>query len=333
MEQTGIHGAGAQEGAIESPQAREAAAIERTVDMLRAYFSKHPAMRCILAVDPSQRDFAEMDGADAMAELPRTFVQIDHEAFPEAHRPYLVEMDLDTREGRALLDASVRLAFEDRRPASMAQGQGQCIGGWLASEATLDEVAAHWSGQALQYDEQGRACALRFYDARALSLIWPILTESQQQALLGPVKVWHALDACAKPHAYSGMGQSRRSLSIQRVQWPDVHRHGLINRALALHALANGRQPEPAEVDAAVAAAARAQQHGLHDREDQLAFIGHALEWHPQFDRHSRVADALQQMQPGDYYTAAIDALQPDAIEEIRRGAWYDTMKASSRIG
>ncbi|KVA24551.1 hypothetical protein WI44_30170 [Burkholderia cepacia] len=301
----------------------EAAAIDTTVSVLHAYFDKQPDMHCLLVVDPAQRDLPSEEGS-VFSELTRTVVTIAHDAYPDEHQPYLVELDLSSPAGTALLKESVRLAFEDRRPASMAQGLGQRIGGWLASSASPDKVAEHWSTQVLQYDERGRLCALRFYDTRALGLIWPVLTERQQQDLLGPAKVWHALDACAKPRAYSRDAESSRAFSLAKAQWPGVHRHGLVNRALALHALAAGRQPVPAEVDAAVAAAARAEQYGLHDRDDLVAFIGHALDWHPWFDRHPEVAKALQQCSSDDFYTAAIGHLQPGEIDEIRRGAWYD---------
>ncbi|MBR8129701.1 DUF4123 domain-containing protein [Burkholderia ambifaria] len=300
----------------------ENAVIDATASVLHAYFDKHPEMRCLLVVDPSQRDLPSDDGS-AFSELKRTIVTIAHDGFPAEQQPYLVELDLRSPAGAMQLKESVRLAFEDRRPVSMAQGLGQRIGGWLASTACADEVAGHWSTQVLQYDERGRLCALRFYDTRALGLIWPLLTEQQQQALLGPVTVWHALDVCAKPRAYGrGVGSSR-ACSLTAAQWQEVHRHGLINRALALHALAANRQPTPAEVDAAVAAAARAEQYGLQDRDDLIAFIGHALDWHPQFDRHPEIEKALKEFSPDDFYTAAIGHLQPDDIDEIRQGAWY----------
>ncbi|WP_175686762.1 DUF4123 domain-containing protein [Burkholderia anthina] len=307
----------------------EAAAIDAMASVLHAYFDKHPEMRCLLVVDPSQRDLPS-DDASVFNDVERTIVTIAHDEYPAEQRPYLVELDVSSPAGAVRLKESVRLAFEDRRPASMAQGLGQRIGGWLASTAGADEVSGHWSTQVLQYDERGRLCALRFYDTRALGLIWPELTEQQQQALLGPVMVWHALDACAKPRAYGRGVDSSRALSLTAAQWPAVRRHGLVNRALALHAQAAGRQPSAAEVAAAVAAAARAEQYGLQDRDDLIAFIGHALDWHPQFDRHPEIAKALRQFSPDDFYTAAVGHLQPDDIDEIRQGAWYEETASSS---
>jgi hypothetical protein len=304
--------------------------VNATLDTLREYFSRNPAMHCFLAIDPAQRDLDGEVGPGSAPALQRAVVEIDHDGFPEAHRPYLIELDLATLEGMALLKESVRLAHEDRCPESMAGGLGQRIGGWLASPASLAEVATHWSAHALQYDDQGRAYALRFYDTRSLSLIWPILSGLQRQALLGPVTVWHALDASARPCTYSQTGESNRALALTAAQWQQIHRHGPINMALGLHAMLTGRQPEPADVETAVAAAERAQRYGLVDRNDQVSFIGHALAWHPQFDLYPKVLNALGHMEPDDFYTAAVSELTQADIADIRSGAWYDRLAPAS---
>ncbi|RQZ10385.1 DUF4123 domain-containing protein [Burkholderia sp. Bp9031] len=299
--------------------------VDSMVSVLRAYFDQQRKSRCCLVVDPSQRALPQSgEGAPSFHDQPSAVVEIAHEAFADDHRPYLIELDLSTSEGVALLIESVRLAFEDRQPDAVAKGLGQRIGGWLASEATLEYIAGHWSNNVLQIDDQGRRCALRFYDARALSLMWPILSDAQKRALLGPVKAWHALDACAKPCVYASETVLRTELDLTDRQWPDIHRHGLINRALALHMLATQRQPRSSEVETAITSATRAEQHGFVDREDKIAFIGHALTWHPYFDRHPSVAHALRQRAPDEFYTAAVGELSEDEIEAIRRGTWYD---------
>jgi hypothetical protein len=304
-------------------QAVEVSSVERTVSVLRAYFSQHPELNCLVVIDPSRLGFPEtLEQTIPVADQPHAIVTIPHEAFPDEHRPYLVELDLSTPNGVEILVESVRLAFEDRGPDSIAQGLGQRVGGWLASNGSVETVAAHWSQQILQMDNRGRQCALRFYDSRALSLLWPMLTPGQRQALLGPVSAWHALDACAKPCIYTNTDTSRTDLTLTDEQWRSVHRHGLINRALGLHMLATERQPDAQEVEAAIASAARAEQYGLNDRDDLVAFIGHALAWHPHFDRYPKVTQALQQREPDDFYTAAVSELSPDEIEDIQRGNW-----------
>lgn len=331
MQQPNHRGGNYAQGAAESTESAEAGAVEAQVKQLRANFAKHPWLRCLLVVDPSKRDLKhDEEQQGSLAKLERAFVPVDHDGFPEAHRPYLVELDLSDRDGIARLTTSVRLAFEDRRPESMAAGLGQRIGGWLATSASAIDVAEHWSRHVLQYDEELRAFVVRFYDSRALSLIWPILLEPQQRALLGPVNHWYALDACSQPCAYTRAVRSQAALSLTSAQWQSIHRHGLINRALALYSMSVGRQPLPAEVEVAQTSAARAERYGLSDDDDQIAFIGHALTWHPQFDQHPKVLEILGARAPKDFYTAVIGDLAAEDVDAIRNGAWYVRPNASA---
>jgi hypothetical protein len=304
----------------------EDARIESLNVTLTGWFSQHRGMRCLLAVDPSQRDLTcdDVDASVSLASLPRTVVVIDHDAFPEAQRPYLLELDLSTPAGIDALAQSVRIAFKDRRPEFMAEGLGQRIGGWLASYASLDEVAAHWSRLVLQRDDRERACVLRFYDSRALALLWTVLTQAQQQAMLGPVRAWHVLDASASPSIHLAPPDAQTNFTLSAAQWQEIHRHGLVNRALALHAQTCGRQPHPGEIETVVAAAVRADRYGLIDRDDRIAFIGHALAWHPHFDLHPKVSHLLSHRNADNFYTAEIGQLSADEINEIRQGSWYE---------
>jgi len=237
---------------------------------------------------------------------------------------------LTEHEGVEALAQSVRFAFEDRRPESMAEGLGQRVGGWLASSASLDEVAAHWSRLVLQRNDTGHACVLRFYDSRALALLWTIMSPMQQQAMLGPVRAWHVLDAGARPIVHLASSEARANFMLSAEQWQEIQRHGHVNRALALHARTCGRQPEPNEIKAAVAAAARAERYGLIDRDDWVAFIGHALSWHPQFDLHPKVLQLLAHRARDDFYTGEIEQLSANEIDEIRQGSWHKRPGASA---
>jgi hypothetical protein len=315
-----------------SPTIDEDAQINSLNAVLTEWFRRHKDMRCFLAVDPSQRDLTseDVDAKTPFASLARADVLIQHDAFPEAHRPYLLELDLSTPEGIEALELSIRVAFEDRRPESMAEGLGQRVGGWLASSASLDEVAAHWSRLVLQRNDSGNACVLRFYDSRALALLWPILSPVQQQTMLGPVRAWHVLDAGARPIVHLVPSDGRANFMLSAEQWQEIQRHGLVNRALALHAQACGRQPEPNEIEVAVAAAARAERHGLIDRNDRLVFIGHALAWHPQFDSHPKVLQLLGRRARDDFYTGEIEQLSANEIDEIRQGSWHQRLGASA---
>ncbi|MEK2603787.1 DUF4123 domain-containing protein [Burkholderia arboris] len=306
--------------------------IREQVGALKGWFNQHPDMRCLLLVDPSQRDPLADDADDnpLFADLPRTDVVIDHEAVSPTHYPYLLELDLKTESGVAALEGSVRLAFEDRRPQSMAEGLGQRIGGWLASSASMREVATHCSRLTLQNDDLGRLCLLRFYDPRSQALLWPMLAAAQQHALLGPVHAWHTLDAGAVSVTRVNTLGRRDDFVLDAAQWQVVHRHGIVNRALALHAYDLDRQPTQPEVDAAVGAALRARRYGLTDEADEVAFVGHALSWHPEFDLHPRVLQILGSRRDGDLYTERIDELTSDEIAEIRQGIWHERLRVSN---
>lgn len=318
--------------AVTSDTMDEDTCVESLNNAVKEWFSRHRDMHCYLAVDPSQRDLTSNDVADSelFTDLPKAVVVVDHEAFPKVNCPYLLALDLSTRAGARALAHSIDIAFEDRRPESMAAGMGQRIGGWLASSVSLDEIAAHWSRLVLQHDDSGRACALRFYDSRSLALLWPVLTPMQRQAMLGPARAWHVLDARARPVVHLASAELRANFNLLAEQWHQIHRHGVINRALALHARTCGRQPEAMEIEAAIAAAMRAEEFGLTDREDQLAFIGHALAWHPRFDLHPTVSQLLSLRPADNFYTSEIGQLTNDQIKEIQRGAWYELLTSST---
>ncbi|MEK6354970.1 MAG: DUF4123 domain-containing protein [Burkholderia cenocepacia] len=305
--------------------------IREQVGALRSWFNQHPDVRCLLLIDPSQRDPLANDAGDkpVFADVPKTDVIIDHDAVSPSHYPYLLELDLKTEVGVAALEESARLAFEDRRPQSMAEGLGQRIGGWLASSASVREVAAHCSRLLLQNDDLGRLCLLRFYDPRSQALLWPLLAPAQQHALMGPIQAWHTLDAGAVPVARMNTTGRREDFVLEGAQWQAIHRHGIVNRALALHAYDLDRQPKQHEVDAAVAAALRARRYGLTDEEDEVAFVGHALSLHPEFDLHPRVLQILGGRADGDLYTERIGELTSNEIAEIRQGIWYERLRVS----
>ncbi len=280
--------------------------------------------KCLLVVDPSLRALEDNLGEGALfSQAKRISVPVRHNAVAPEHWPCLIELDLSPASGTALLAESVRTALADRLPASLARGQGQRIGGWLVGTDSLQEVVDHWSASLLQFDNQGHRCLLRFYDARVLALMWPALSPTQRRRLLGPVQTWYALDACAELATYTEPGRSQSDLEIDDAQWIEFHRHGIINRALALFMNSAERQPVRQEVQAAVDSAHRAEQHGLRDHEDKIAFVGHALAWHPSFDAHPAMEPVLEKVSQGALYCAAVSELDSRVVEEIRRGAWF----------
>jgi hypothetical protein len=301
-------------------------AISKMAAQLRSGVESNKDARCLLVVDPSRRALSDRPdiGVYFSQQTPLP-IPIEHEAFPLEHRPFLIELDLSSKDGVALLTESIRIAFEDREPDLIARSHGQRIGGWLISDASAEDAAAHLSRNALLTDEHGGACLLRFYDTRALALLWSVLTVSQQKTLLGPIAAWHALNACASPWVYTCNAIPQTSLGLTHEQWKSIRRHSVINKALGRHMHAIERQPNSAEVETAQASAERAEQHGLFDDDDKVAFIRHALLWHPRFDAHATVRRALLQVSTGSFYAAAVSDLTSAEIDEIRSGAWEES--------
>jgi hypothetical protein len=66
----------------------------------------------------------------------------------------------------------------------------------------------------------------------------------------------------------------------------------------------------------------------LTDRDDWVAFIGHALTWHPQFDLHPKVLLLLENKADDDFYTSVIGQLTADDTDEIQQGSWHEHLAA-----
>jgi hypothetical protein len=307
------------------PVTMRESSVSKILAQLRSSVESNKDARCLLVVDPSRR--ALMDRPDIGVFFSRQTpvpIPIQHEAFPLAHRPFLIELDLSDKDALPLLPESIQIAFEDREPDKIARGHGQRIGGWLISDAPAHDVATYLSRNALLTDEHGSACLLRFFDSRALALLWPILTVPQQRTLLGPVVAWHALNACATHCVYDCNAIPQPSLALTRQQWNSIRRHSVINKALGRHMHVIERQPRRDEVETALASAERAEQHGLFDDDDKVDFIQHALSWHPRFDAHASVRRVLSQVSTGSFYAAAVGELTPAEIDEIRSGKWEE---------
>lgn len=299
-----------------------------SIEILRNAIKTHGG-KCFLLVDPSLRALEDNPPKGAFfSHASSTTIPVAHTAFPPDNQPRLIELDISTEAGEALLAESVRVSMLDRQPESVARGQGQRTGGWLMGVESAQETADHWAKNLLQTDDQGRRCVLRFFDARVLALMWPVLAPAQRRGLLGPVQTWYALDACAKLTPYVAPGRSQMPMEITDEQWAAFHRHGIVNRALALFMNDVERQPRQEEVEAAVNCAGRAEQFGLWDHEDTIAFVRHALAWHPNFDAHPGMAPAFDKVSRGTLYSAAVSELDPRVVLDIQRGAW---LKASQQ--
>lgn len=288
--------------------------------------------RLFIIVDPAASPLESIDAEPSFRVLPSNPILVRHDAFPPSDCPYLIELDIAIPEVRTLFERSIHTVLSDRIADRMARGAGQRIGGWIVTQEKPETVAAYWSDLIVQRDERERSTLLRFYDNRALALLWPMLTMRQRQGLLGPVITWLSLDAVGNMMTYEVSEPSRAGLTIAAAQWPAIRRHGLVNKALAQFAF-DGGTVQPASIDTAIAAAERAEVLELEDYADATLFVSHALSWHPRFYEHPAVERALGDVGPETFYAEAISTLSPTEIEDIKGGKWLEALRRTAVEG
>lgn len=64
----------------------------------------------------------------------------------------------------------------------------------LHTEADLDSLTRHLTALCYVHTEDGQRYFLRYADSRCLVALWPVLSQTQQAALLGPVRCWSYSD-------------------------------------------------------------------------------------------------------------------------------------------
>ncbi|WP_157685661.1 DUF4123 domain-containing protein [Robbsia andropogonis] len=285
--------------------------------------------RLLIVVDPAASPLESLDAEPSFRGLSSSSILVQHDLFPSSDCPYLIELDIEIPEVRTLLERSINTVLSDRTADRMARGAGQRIGGWIVTQETPEALAAYWGNLILQRDERERATLLRFYDNRALALLWPMLTMRQRQGLLGPVTTWLSLDAVGDLTTYEVSEPSMAGMSIAAAQWPAIRRHGLVNKALARFAF-DGGTVRPVSVDTAIAAAERADVLELEDAADAALFVSHALIWHPRFYEHPAVERALGEVGPETFYAEAISVLSDTEIEDIKGGRWLEAQRRNT---
>lgn len=276
--------------------------------------------RCLVLFDPSVRD-ACVDRHDGslLQKRPRSAIPVRHTRFPRSHYPYLLELDLTGELDREILHTSVRMAWQDRNPAVIGRGQGHRVAGWLTTREPTSIVVKELADHTIQWIN-GQRAPFRFYDARGLAWLWPLLHPPQQRALLGPVTSWCLFDAA---HAWRELlpppnvaADSR--LVLDEVQQRAVPLIGVVNRALAHYQHDRGQHVEPDQLPLAWSAAERASRYGLSDPDDMAALVLHALQWHPLFDTHPDVQTRLKMRTDDQFYRAVVSDLESSDFQRIQ---------------
>lgn len=299
--------------------APQSAAVDNAVEQLQRHFATHAHGRCLVLFDPSvhRADDDRFDGA-LLREWPHCEIAVAHLRFPQAHRPYLMSLDLSRYFDTEVLRASVRMAQEDRDSNVIGRNQGHRVGGWLAAPTDVRTVAKHLAHHTAQ-SLNGVRRPFRFYDMRCLAWLWPLLRSGQQSSLFGPITHWHILDALHMPQILQPptVDAVAPDLALDEQQASSIRRIGIVNRALAGYQHRQGHPAQRQQLPTAWEAAGRALSYGLDDIDDMAMLVTHALQRHALFDMHPEVAALLKQREPGQMYQAVVSDLETDDIARI----------------
>lgn len=299
-------------------------AVLPVVDVCTERFTRHVAAfsegRCLVLFDPSVRDACDdpYDGS-LLRKRPRSAIPVRHTRFPRSHCPYLLELDLASEPDREILHTSVRMAWQDRNPAVIGRGQGHRVAGWLTAREPTSIVVKALADHTIQWIN-GQRVPFRFYDARGLAWLWPLLRPSQQRVLLGPVTSWSLFDAAhawRELRAPSDVGSNPR-LELDEGQQRAVPLIGVVSRALARYQHDRCQHVESGQLPLTWTAAERASRYGLTDPDDMAALVVHALQWHPLFDTHPEVQKRLNRRADDQFYRAVVGDLEPSDFERIQ---------------
>ncbi len=292
---------------------------------LIASIAAKPGRRCLLVVDPILRPIETEDGPwQHYARLPHTPVPIAHPNADPSHCPVLTPLRLDNEADRALLAHSVAEASAELDPRALRQGHGRRIGGWIETDASVDDVAGHLGQVMVQRHPSGHNVWLRLQDPAVLWVVSGWLQSPQLAALLAPLGVGasiHLLTPAAQLLSLQAQAPAgTNGLDLSAGQWAAIDCIEPLNTALRNWGGITPEQLRPAR-SLAFAAIRRAKAMGFDDTAD-LSLYGHyALGVHARFDFHPLVVARLRARLPGDHFGALIADLSPKDWERIAKEA------------
>jgi Domain of unknown function (DUF4123) len=315
---------------------------------------------CWLLVDPSPFFVAPMRGSEWLNEIianPNSVqVQQSRTDLPAEMYPFLLRFDTNQMVGSQQLCQSIGACLEENQAEKLLKGHGRAISGWLECDVNVGEDAKllrdHLSQLMFHRRPDGRIEWLRWYDPTVLWSLWEILTPEQRNTLLGPIHCLWILDPKGElirlPPSKNDAELTYRDdatlnrLSLTNEQWIRIDSIGPFNRALA-KLLFNARDMQldatlssstlPVLRNQAFSALARAQKHGIHDPQDLMLYAELAMRWHPQFDRHTLVAEALRKYSADNYFSACVADIDELQWSRIRSDLSALNFSPSPRLG
>lgn len=178
--------------------------------------------------------------------------------------PYLVTL---TGPDDPWIDETVVMAQEERLTAQEGgfAGSGAAahrIGGWLQSEAPVEDLAAFLAASSLpRTDARTNASYLRIGDRRTLALIRHIVGDTRMCAHFGVVQYWGYLDAKGHLASFAGTPTQGASIRFSVEEWKQVRQGEILHPAVAMYLGENALSAQgsgPSSLDTLYAALLRA---------------------------------------------------------------------------
>lgn len=292
---------------------------------LRRQFEHSSSGRCLLWVNPAQRDPFDEDN---LVQVRKVQVPILHPRFDPKFAPYLVALDLESDEDSKIFEASIQLAWEAWTTENLRAFRGQPIAGWIVTDKTPEMLARHWGAYTHLHFQNGLSKLLRFHDPSVREWLWPTLSPTQQQQLLGPAveliafnrqqELMHHRASAAKNSTLSnGAGVDETlvmKLTLTPAQWNQVDEYATVHGAwLAWHdqqAASGGTSVLPVDWQSDVfGALVQATKYGISDPQDRELFATHTLQLGPCFHLQEKFQTVWDQTRAGHFYGGVLEEL------------------------
>ena len=284
--------------------------------------------QCLLWIDPAQGDpFAGNPLVDAL----RVRVPIRHPRFEPSRAPYLVPLDLLRSADADLFEESVDLAWLSWSTEYLQARRGQPVSGWVTTGISAKAVAAHWARKCHLHLYARQAKLLRFQDPGVREWLWPTLSRTQQQAMLGPAAALHAIGRGRRLIGQHCVRETPSlneypALQLNKAQWDEVGDYATVHSAwLSWRSFTLG------EVDLRgsewerpiLGALSEATRLGVRDTSDRELFALHALQLGAGFHQLPELKNVWKKTEAGDFYGNAIEERTGDCADRL--ASWVKT--------
>lgn len=234
--------------------------------------------------------------------------------------PYLLKPGEMTPDARLVaLEETVQYARDHGRSPFSAL---------LKCDAGSHQVRNHLARMMVRKFE-GEQMLFRYYDPRVWNALKWMLSPSQLDALLGPVKSWTALASQGgRWQSYESKGHNKDAPQPTSDQLHAISSLASVNRVIE-----RLRQEGEGTEDTALSKRVfdemeRAREHGLMDSDDKEAYAFASVHQSPEIHNTHRYQEALRiaRLEPGAFRSAISDPSDEEAdepsLEQEEQGAW-----------